>query len=317
MRQIIILGLLATSALLLGCSSGAGATPVLSGLMDHNPTLQAIGDSVAPASLVSATEGADGETRTKRWNRDGEHRGEAKQRGEGSRGAEGRGMRGGRPGGGHMGDRFGQLLDDPCVQKTGDPKAGGSATFSQCEVRGGTLTGTVTWSPDQDPADDAVSKSTTKQLTFIKTADRAMVPELGPARMWAEAEGMQLLPESWDRAEISSSIQMRGSKDNRDSFQRTGTTTILMYDGTAQVRNIVVTWNAPSNVTLAVDGNSKTIDLSQMRDRMKERMGGRKGERGEWNGEGREKFRQRKAKDAGAVRQDAEAGTVQLTSDER
>lgn len=307
MRQIISLGLLATSALLLGCTSGAGATPVLSGLMDHNPTLQAIGDSVAPASLVSATEGADGETRSKRWNRDG------KQRGEGSRGAEGRGMRGGRPGGGHKGEGFGQLLDDPCVQMTGDPKAGGSATFSQCEVRGGTLTGTVTWSPDQDPSDEAFSKSTTKQLTFIKTADRAMVPELGPARMWAEAEGMQLLPESWDRAEISSSIQMRGSKGNRNSFQRTGTTTILMFDGTAQVRNIGITWNAPSTVTLTVDGSSKTIDLSQMRDRMKERMGERKGERGE----GREKFRQRKAKEAGAVRQDADAGTVQLTSDER
>lgn len=317
MRQVIALGFLATSALLLGCSSGTGATPVFSGLMDHNPTLQAIGDSVAPASLVSATEGADAEARPKRWNRDGKQRGEVNQRGDGFHGAEGRGKRGGRSGGGPAGAGLGHLLDDPCVQKTGDPKVGGSATFSQCEVRGGILTGTVTWSPDQDPADEAFSKSTTKQLTFIKTADRAMLPELGPARMWAESEGIQLLPESWDRAEISSSIQMRGSKGHRDSFQRTGTTTILLYDGTVQVRNIVITWNAPSTVTLTVDGSSKTFDLSQLRDRMKERMGGRKGERGERRSEGQEKFRQRKAKEAGAVRQDAEGGTVQLTSDER
>lgn len=248
-RQLLSINIaaLALVTLSLGCS-GNGNSPVLSGL-ENNPTLQAL----TPDSLKTHLTGdrADGAERSAR--------GEAGERGK-------KGHRG-------RGDRLMKLLQDDCATVTGDPKAGGSAVFANCEVRGGTLTGNVTWSGDQDASEDGFSSSTTKQVTYVKTGEDAGLQELGPARMWAEELGIQLLPDVWDRAEINSSMSSSGTKGDRESFRRTGTTTINIFDGATQARTITVVWNAPVDVTLTVDGTTHVIDLSEVREKMKDRIG--------------------------------------------
>jgi hypothetical protein len=224
----------------------------MSSLTENNPTLQALTPDGLEARLTG--DRTDG---TRRFGGDAEG---------GKAGHEGRGHRG-------RGDRMMKLLEDDCAQVTGDPKTGGSAVFTSCEVRGGTLTGNVSWSGDQDASEEGFNASSTKQVTYLKSGDDANLPELGPARMWAEELGIELLPDTWDRAEINSTMSSSGTKGDRESFQRTGTTTINIFDGATQARTITVVWNAPVDVTLTVDGETHVIDLSEVREQMKERMG--------------------------------------------
>lgn len=243
-----------------------GGNP-MSTLASDNPTLQALRDSIT---------GASGE------------------RAEGKRGWK------------HHGKRGMRLLDDPCAATTGSPKEGGNAVFTNCTVPGGTLNGTITWTPLQTAGPEgSFASTTTKQLTFVRNSDApAMLPELGYLRGLAGEDSLRL-PEQWDRAEIASNISVRGVKGEWGSMTRTGTTTVHLYDGDAQVSTVALTWDAPSTLTIAVDGQQRVVDLAEIHAKMKERWGER--------GEGKRKFRKHGKKSGeaeGAVLDSGFDGTV-------
>ncbi|HYE77523.1 MAG TPA: hypothetical protein VEI97_06025 [bacterium] len=218
-------------------------------------------------------------------------------------GDEGRGHRGGPEGGPGGPDHHHFPLDDECATVNGSRQAGGSVTFTGCEgPGGGTLNGTITWSGDQDPSETGFSSSENKQLTVTRPAGaEGPIPGLGPMGRTIREE-LDIEPVAWDRAEVRAQTATSGTKGDRESYRRTGTTTVNLYNGSAQVRTIAITWNGDKTVTVSVDGQSRTINLEE---RIREFRGGRKGP----GGEDRIRHRQRGEAEAGRVAGDTVAGT--------
>ncbi|MEO7994457.1 MAG: hypothetical protein ABI743_08660 [bacterium] len=240
MNRILALAGLVLTLASLGCSGGGAA---VAATLDRNPAFQALttgghGDNATPA---------DGE-------RTGGHR------------------RFGRHGGGQGGDELGRkLLEDPCANVVGSPKEGGSATFTNCTVHGGTLSGTVTWSGNT-AGDSGLAMTNTKQVTYVKSGDaEGGLPEMGKVHMFLKQAGIAVQPVTWDRAEVQSNIKMSGTKGERESFSRTGTTTISLYNANAVARTIQIVWDAPRTVTITIDGDAHVIDLATIRDAFKAR----------------------------------------------
>ena len=177
----------------------------------------------------------------------------------------------------------GQKMDRSCVTVEGNRRTGGSITYNDCQTPRGTLSGTVTWS-----VDDNGSRTTTRDLTFTR-ANTTTPLHITGTTTWTrstDASNVTTIHQVGSGVttdgtfEVDSSTDLTWTKQPAStlgwgrSFPTGTITMVFKKDGTV-VKTVTQTFDGTNIVTVDVDGQTYTYQLDGHHDRPKPHPRGR------------------------------------------